>query len=180
MNLRRLALVVVFPSLLVWQAAACGGKPQPKPPETTEPVDAGVEDAAPPEPPKPKSLFERLGGKDAIAKVVDSFVKNVAADPRVNKRFKDLKGPKLEKFKAHLVDQICEASGGDCKYTGKTMKEVHKTMKITEADWNAVVEDLKAALDENKVGEQERGDLFAAIAGMKEDIVDPATVKKPK
>ncbi len=180
MKLRRVALAAIVPALFAWHLAACGSKPPPKPPETTEQPDAGEVDAAPPEPPKPKSLYERLGGKEAIAKVVDSFVKNVAADPRVNKRFKATTGAKLEKFKQNMVDQICEATGGECKYAGKNMKDAHKGMKITEADWNAVVEDLKAALEENKVGDQEKGDLFAALAGMKDDIVDPATIKKPK
>ena len=152
---------------------ACGKKPAPKEPTITETVsDAGPEDAAPAEPPKPKSLFERLGGKDAIAKVVDSFIKNLASNDATKKRFAKLPKERVEKFRAHLIEQVCKESGGDCEYTGKPMKEAHKGMKITEAEWNATVSALKAALDENKVGENEQNDLIAAVAPMKDDIVE--------
>jgi hemoglobin len=156
---------------------ACGKKPTPKEPTITETVaDAGPEDAAPPEPPKPKSLYDRLGGKEAITKVVDSFIKNVAGNDVTKKRFAKLSKERVEKFRKNLIDQVCKESGGDCEYTGKPMKEAHKGMKITEAEWNATVAALKAALDENKVPENEQNDLIAAIAPMKEDIVEA----KPK
>ena len=158
---------------------ACGKKPAPKEPTITETVsDAGPEDAAPPEPPKPKSLFDRLGGKEPITKVVDSFIKNVSSNDVTKKRFAKLPKDHAEKLRTHLIEQICHESGGDCEYTGKTMKDAHKGMKITEAEWNATVAALKAALDENKVGENEQNDLIAAIAPMKDDIVE--VKPKPK
>lgn len=154
-------------------AFACGGKPPPKEPAITETVaDAGPGDAAPPEPEKPKSLFERLGGKDGITAVVDTFLKNVTADNKINKRFAQTKGPKLEKFKQHLIDLVCEQAGGDCKYAGKSMKDAHKGMKIKEDEWNALLLDLKAALEEHKVGENEQNDLVSALGGMHDDIVE--------
>ncbi len=162
-------------------AFACGGKP-PKEPNITETVaDAGPEDAAPPEPPKPKALFERLGGKEGIAKVVDAFIKNVASNDVTKKRFK-LPKERLEKFRTALIEQICTESGGkeagaDCDYK-KSMKDVHKGMKVSEAEWNATVSALKAALEENKIGDTEQNDLVAAIAPMKEDIVE--VKPKPK
>jgi hemoglobin len=152
---------------------ACGGKGPPKEPAITETIsDAGVPEAAPPEPPAPKSLFERLGGKVAITAVVETFIKNVSADTKINKRFAQTKGARMEKFKQGLIDTICEASGGDCKYTGKTMKDAHKGMKIKEEEWNALLLDLKAALEEHKVGESEQNDLVAALGGMHDDIVE--------
>lgn len=116
-----------------------------------------------------KSLYDRLGGKPAITVVVDDFIGNVAGDTRINKRFANANIPRL---KTMLVDQICEASGGPCKYTGASMKDAHKGMKITEAQFAAVVEDLKMALEEKGVGEGERNDLFALLAPMKDDIVE--------
>ncbi|MFN8672817.1 MAG: group 1 truncated hemoglobin [Candidatus Sericytochromatia bacterium] len=100
--------------------------------------------SASPSAPAQKTLFERLGGKDALVAVVDDFVGNVAGDARINKFFADTaKDPeRLKKFKALLVDQVCEATGGPCKYTGKNMMEAHKGMKLTEADFTALVEDL--------------------------------------
>jgi len=157
---------------------ACGKKPTPKEPTITETVsDAGPEDAAPPEPPKPKSLYERLGAKEGITKVVDSFIKNLTGNDLTKKRFAKLPKERVEKFRKNLIDQICKESGGDCEYTGKTMKEAHKGMKVTDAEWNATVSALKAALDENKVAENEQNDLIAAIAPMKDDIVNDG---KPK
>src|SRR4051794_12295097 len=82
--------------------------------------------------PAKKSLYDRLGGKDAITKVVDEFITNVAADKVINKRFAKTD---IKKLKGNLVDQICAATGGPCKYTGKDMKEAHKGMKITEAEF---------------------------------------------
>src|SRR5262249_3808262 len=84
----------------------------------------------------PPNLYKRLGGREGISIVVGDFVTNMAADSRVNARFKDMKAPELEKLKSNLADQICDATGGPCSYLGRDMKTVHKGMKITEAEWN--------------------------------------------
>lgn len=137
--------------------AACGGKSQPA--DTTATGSATAEGA---------KLYDRLGGKDGIAKVVDMFVANVAADERINAQFQNTDIPNL---KAKLVDQICEASGGPCKYTGKDMKSLHANMAITEADFNALVEDLVKAMKDAGVGEQEQSEILAVLGPMKADIV---------
>lgn len=123
---------------------------------------------------KPKSLYSRLGGKKAITAVVDEFVNNCASDTRINKFFADTaKDPKrLADFKKNLVDQICQASGGPCKYKGKDMKTAHKGMGITEADFGALVEDLVKALDKFNVGATEKNELLGALGPMKGDIVE--------
>ena len=122
---------------------------------------------------KDKTLYERLGGKKSISAVVDEFVGKVAADTRINSFFKDTAAdPKrLAKFKKNLVDQICQATGGPCKYMGQDMKTAHAGMGITSADFNALVEDLVAALDKFKVGEKEKSELLGALGPMKSDIV---------
>jgi hemoglobin len=117
------------------------------------------------------SLYKRLGGREGISTVVEAFAGNMAADPRVNARFKGMKAPDLEKFKSNLSDQICDATGGPCSYVGRDMKTTHKGMKITEAEWNATVENLGKALDQYKVGAKEKAELVSAIAPMKGDIV---------
>jgi hemoglobin len=123
---------------------------------------------------KKDSLYSRLGGKKAITAVVDEFVGNCAGDARINGFFKATAAdPKrLAKFKKNLVDQICEASGGPCKYKGKSMKEAHKGMGVKDADFNALVEDLVKALDKFKVGEKEKNELLGALGPMKADIVE--------
>lgn len=116
-----------------------------------------------------KSLYDRLGGKTAITAVVDDFVARVAADARINKFFE---GTDIKTLKMHLVNQICEASGGPCKYTGRTMKQAHMGMGVSTADFNALVEDLVAALDKFKVGKTEKNQLLSILGPMQKDIVE--------
>ncbi len=121
-----------------------------------------------------KSLYERLGGKKAITTVVDEFVANVAADARINKFFAATAADpnRMATFKGRLGDQICQASGGPCTYTGKSMKEAHAGMGISTADFSALVEDLVKALDKLKVGEKEKSELLSVLGPMKSDIVE--------
>jgi len=116
-----------------------------------------------------KSLYDRLGGKDAIKAVVDEFVANVAGDARINKFFAKTDIPA---FKGKLVDQICQASGGPCTYTGKNMKDAHKGMGVSGADFGALVEDLVKALDKFKVGKTEKDELLSVLGPMQSDIVE--------
>ena len=118
----------------------------------------------------PKSLYDRLGGKDAITAVVADFVDNrIAKDDRINARFAN---SDLGHLKAMLVEQICEASGGPCKYSGKDMKTVHTGMKITDEEFNALVEDLGASLNQFKVPDAEQKQLVGALAPMRPDVVN--------
>ncbi len=117
------------------------------------------------------TLYERLGGRDGIALVVDDFMANVVADNRINARFKDLKPPEVVKLKGHLSDQICEATGGPCAYLGRDMKTAHAGMKITEAEWSATVEALAKALDKHRVPQKEKHELLVLLGSMKNDIL---------
>jgi hemoglobin len=116
-----------------------------------------------------RALYDRLGGKPAITAVVDEFVARVAADTRINKFFAHANIPHL---KIELVDQICQGSGGPCKYTGKSMKAAHKGMGVGGADFTALVEDLVGALDKFNVPAKEKSDLLAVLGPMKSDIVE--------
>lgn len=116
-----------------------------------------------------KSLYERLGGQPAITAVVDQFVANVAADGRLNNRFATTDIPKL---KGHLVDQVCQATGGPCRYQGRDMKATHLGMRISSADFGALVQDLVAALDKFNVPAGEKSELLALLGPMKKDIVE--------
>jgi hemoglobin len=120
-----------------------------------------------------KSLYDRLGGQTAITAVVDEFVSRVAADKRINAFFAATAGDakRLAAFKGKLVDQICEASGGPCKYAGKDMKSAHAGMGVKEADFNALVEDLTGALDKFKVAPADKMTLLGVLGPMKKDIV---------
>jgi hemoglobin len=143
---------------LVLGLAACSGGSKKEPTTTTVSQPSG------------KSLYDRLGGVDAIKSVVKDFVEEqVAKDPRINARFANTDIPKLEE---HLSNQICEATGGPCKYTGRSMKESHTGMGITEAEFGALVEDLKKSLAKFNVPQAEQDELIGALAKMHDDIVE--------
>lgn len=118
--------------------------------------------------PAEKTLYERLGGQPAVTAVVDDFVANVAANPAINRRFAAADIPKLKRL---LVEQVCEASGGPCKYSGRSMKESHKGMDITPAEFNAMGGDMVKTLDKFKVPEREKNEVMALLGSMNKDIV---------
>lgn len=114
------------------------------------------------------SLYDRLGGKPAITAVVDDFVGNVAADKRINGFFARTDIPRL---KGLLVEQICAGTGGPCIYTGRDMKAAHAGMGVSDAHFNALVEDLVKTLDKFKVPQREKEELLGILGPMKADIV---------
>lgn len=118
---------------------------------------------------KEKPLYDRLGGKEAITAVVDDFVGRVAEDTRINGFFARAN---ILRLKVSLVNQICEASGGPCKYTGADMKTAHRGMGITNVAFDALVQDLVATLDKFKVPAKEKNELLAALGPMRKDIVE--------
>ena len=115
-----------------------------------------------------RSLYDRLGGETAIAAVVDDFVKNVAADKRINGFFAKAN---IDLLKVRLTKQICQASGGPCVYTGRDMRSAHAGMGIRNKDFNALVQDLGKSLKKFKVPAKEQKELVALLAPMRKDIV---------
>ena len=115
------------------------------------------------------SLYERLGGIEAITAVADSFVARCAGDDRINPKFERSDVPRLKKM---LVDQVCEATGGPCTYTGRDMRETHAGMGVTAGEFDALVEDLVATLDEFDVPKTEKEELLGLLAPMRADIVE--------
>jgi hemoglobin len=115
------------------------------------------------------SLYQRLGGKDAIYAVVDDLSKNIAADERINGFFI---GADMNEVNRLLYEQICQATGGPCKYSGRDMITVHTGMNITEAQFNALVEDLVKSLNRFNVPAREQQELIGALGSMKGEIID--------
>jgi hemoglobin len=115
------------------------------------------------------SLYERLGGLDAITAVVESFVGRCAGDGRINSKFARTEVPRLKKM---LVDQVCEAAGGPCTYTGRSMRDTHEGMGVTAGEFDALVEDLVATLDEFGVPKSEQDELLSLLGPMRGDIVE--------
>jgi hemoglobin len=115
------------------------------------------------------TLYERLGGGDAIKSVVDDFVARCAADGRINGKFARTD---IGRLKMMLVDQVCEASGGPCTYNGRSMRETHDGMGVTAGEFDALVGDLVASLDQFSVPKAEQDELLGVLGPMRPDIVE--------
>ena len=115
------------------------------------------------------SLYDRLGGHDAITAVVDDFVGRCAGDSRINGKFARTDIPRL---KSMLSDQVCNASGGPCTYAGRSMADTHERMGVTAGEFDALVEDLVATLDRFNVAKAEQDELIGILGPLRPDIVE--------
>ncbi|MGH2591826.1 MAG: group I truncated hemoglobin, partial [Actinomycetota bacterium] len=102
------------------------------------------------------SLYDRLGGANAVGAVVGDFVARCAGDDRINKKFARTDVPRLKQM---LVDQVSEATGGPAAYEGRDMKETHRGMGVTAGEFDSLVEDLVATLDQFDVPKAEQEEL---------------------
>jgi hemoglobin len=122
-----------------------------------------------------KSLYDRLGGLDMINALTESWVARVGGDDRANGKFVRTDIPRLMK---EVADQLCEAAGGPCTYTGRSMAETHRGMQTTAGEFDVVMQHLGAALDELNVPGAEQAELVGLLMPMRDDIVEvesPAT-----
>ena len=119
-----------------------------------------------------RSLYERLGGKDAIVAVIDDFVGRVAADARINGKFARTDVPRLT---AMLVDQVTTATGGPGTYTGRGMDETPAGMGVTAGEFDALVGDLRETLEELSVPAPEQTELLAILGPLRADIDEVET-----
>jgi hemoglobin len=115
------------------------------------------------------TLYERLGGKDAITAVIDDFVARCAGDARINGKFARTDVARLKRM---LVDQVCMASGGPCAYEGRDMRETHDGMAVTAGEFDALVDDLVATLNQLGVSKGEQDELIAVLGPLRPDIVE--------
>ncbi len=124
--------------------------------------------------PESPTLYERLGGVYPIATVVDDLIDRIMVDSRLNAN------PRVDEahhrvspagFKYLVTEMVCWAAGGPQKYTGRSMYESHKEMKITAAEWEAFMDDLQQTLDKFGVPAQEQAELKAIVESTRADIV---------
>jgi hemoglobin len=116
-----------------------------------------------------KSLYDRLGGGDAINALTESWVARVGGDDRANGKFVRTD---IERLKKEIVDQLCEATGGPCTYTGRSMLETHAGMKVTAGEFDVVMQHLDATLDELNIAKTEQDELVDLLRPMRADIVE--------
>ena len=119
-----------------------------------------------------KSLYERIGGYNALAAVVDDFIVRLVTDKQFEKFFAGHSIDSKKRIRQHILDQFCAATGGPCVYTGREMKTSHAGLGITNADWDAAAKHLADALDKFKVPEKEKSEVLAFVSGLKKDIVE--------
>jgi len=117
------------------------------------------------------SLYKRLGGYDALAAVTDDFLGRLATDAKEGRFFVGLSNDSKTRVRQHVVDFLCVATGGPCKYTGRDMETAHTGLNITEEDWTIAVKALGDTLNKFKVPAREQGEVVSAIAGLKSKIV---------
>ncbi len=120
------------------------------------------------------SLYDRVGGVYNIATVVDDLIERLSVDEILNanpaiKEARD-RVPKA-RLKFHLTALVCQETGGPEKYTGRSMKESHQHLNITDKEWEAMRADFKKTLDKFQVPEKEQNELFAIVESTKGDIV---------
>jgi len=119
-----------------------------------------------------KSLYERLGGYDAIATAAAALMVRIKADDKL-RRFYDHRGADgIAREEQLLVDYLCASSGGPMVYTGRDMKTVHIGMRLDEEDWKRAIVHLTATLEAFEVPEQEKGELLSFHEVLKPEIVE--------
>ena len=113
-------------------------------------------------------IYERIGYQSGVETVVDYFLANVAGDDRVNGRFADTD---MAQLRGHLIDQVCEATDGPCTYTGKSMREAHAGMGITEAEFAIIAGHFAAAMEQAGVSTSDHAAIMGVLSAMQDDIV---------
>jgi hemoglobin len=118
-----------------------------------------------------ESLYKRIGGYDAIALVSDDFIGKLASDKQLSVFVKGLSVDSQKRLRQHLVDFLCNATGGPCLYLGRDMKTAHTGLNISESDWNLAANMLAETLDKFNVGSKEKDEVLGAVVSIKGQIV---------
>ena len=114
------------------------------------------------------SLYQRLGGESGVEKIVDGVLYGIEHDQSIVHHFEDTDIPR---FRRLLIEQFCELSGGPCKYTGVSMQESHTGFQITQAHFDALVNHLITAMQQQKVAIEAQNEFLAMLAPMYKDVV---------
>ena len=113
-------------------------------------------------------LFADMGGKPGIDRLVDASVDLYLDDPRIKEIFSE---SNIDRLRAQLKDHFCMVAGGPCAYTGHSMEDAHKGLHLKNFDFNALVEDLQAAMDKQGIAFSVQNRFLARLAPMQHDVV---------
>ncbi|KPB80214.1 group 1 truncated hemoglobin [Pseudomonas syringae pv. tomato] len=120
------------------------------------------------QPPRDDSLYQDLGQRAGIQRIVEGMLLNIAKDERIVEHFKKVN---IVRLRDKLVEQLCVEAGGPCRYTGDSMAESHKGQNLTPSDFNALVENLIAAMDTENVPVPVQNRLIARLAPMRGEVL---------
>jgi hemoglobin len=119
-----------------------------------------------------KTLYERLGGYDAISAVVNNLLPRLMSDSQLGRFWENRGEDGIKREEQLLIDFLCSSAGGPLLYTGRDNKTSHKGMGISESDWEKFIGHLNATLDKFQLPQQERSDVTGFIESTKADIVE--------
>jgi hemoglobin len=119
-----------------------------------------------------KSLYQRLGGYDAIAAVSDEFIARLATDDQEKRFFIGFSNDSKARIRQHLIDLVCKSTGGPCLYSGRDMKTAHAGAGVSKADWDHSLKIFGEVLNKFKVPEKEQQELAALLVPLEMDIVE--------
>lgn len=147
--------IILSAAILALAACATTAEHAPKSADSTAAAASGA-------------LYRELGGGDGIARLVDAALARIHADLHINLFFEKTDLPDLRRL---LIEQICAASGGPCKYTGRSMEEAHSGMNLSEADFNAFVGDLVTAMNDVKLTPATQQKVLNLFGPMKPQVI---------
>lgn len=166
MSKKRVSAVLLFVAL----ATPLRAQPPapPNPPMTSPPLGpspkATIRDG--------KTLYQRIGGYDVIAKTVDAFLPHLIAElPKLGTMATGLSDASKVRNRQMIVDQICMLAGGPCIFVGRPNDVTHQGLGITQEDWDKSQKALADTLDELKLKDPDKSELLAVIDGLKVDII---------
>lgn len=119
--------------------------------------------------PRDDGLYRALGAEPGIVRIVEGMLLGSARDPRIARHFLDID---IERLREKLIEQLCFESGGPCVYTGDSMEESHKGLRLTPSDFNALVEHLQDAMEAEGVPTPAQNRLLARLAPMRGQVID--------
>jgi hemoglobin len=135
-------------------------------------ANAFAQQRSPAAAPQEKTLYQRLGGYDTIAAIVDDVGGRFATDDQLRRFFRAHSKDSLMRQRQHIVDLVCDLAGGPCYYIGRDLKTAHAGLGVSPSDWARAMGLIGETLIKVEVAERERKDVLALIAKLEKDIVE--------
>ena len=125
-----------------------------------------------------KTLYQRLGGYDAIAAIIDGLYARMRSDSTLQRFSVGRSEDSRKRARQLFVDQMCALSGGPCIYIGRDMKTSHAGLGITVGEWDQTMKLTAASLDQLKIPDNEKEEFLGIFRRFREEIVEPTHQQK--